>query len=126
MIIMMMILWLLFPFQKTSHFETELYKALDLAHDYQEKCKLLTSEKKDLQEQMEKVAESKDEAIRLKDKEIEVLKENCETVMRLNKQSTDCVKNLEDALEKVYHYTPRRNPALLTYLVDASPTSFVD
>ncbi|XP_034828888.1 putative leucine-rich repeat-containing protein DDB_G0290503 [Maniola hyperantus] len=86
--------------KKTSHFETELYKALDLAHDYQEKCKLLTSEKKDLQEQMEKVAESKDEAIRLKDKEIEVLKENCETVMRLNKQSTDCVKNLEDALEK--------------------------
>lgn len=45
--------------------------------------------------------ENKEEAIRLKDREIETLKENYETVMRLNKQATDCVKNLEDALEKV-------------------------
>ncbi|XP_039750718.1 myosin-7 [Pararge aegeria] len=86
--------------KKTSHFETELYKALDLAHDYQDKCKHLTSEKKELQENLEKTIESIGEAIRFKDKEIEALKENYETVMRLNKQSTDCVKNLEDALEK--------------------------
>ncbi|XP_037296814.1 centromere-associated protein E [Manduca sexta] len=86
--------------KKTRHFESELYKALDLAHDYQEKCKLLVSEKKDLQENMEKSLAAKNEVISNKDKEIEVLKENYETVMRLNKQSTDCVKNLEDALEK--------------------------
>ncbi|XP_023939607.2 trichohyalin isoform X2 [Bicyclus anynana] len=86
--------------KKTTHFETELYKALDLAHDYQDKCKKLTSEKKELQENMESAVESKEEALRLKEKEIETLRENCETVMRLNKQSTDCVKNLEDALEK--------------------------
>ncbi|CAH0723501.1 unnamed protein product, partial [Brenthis ino] len=86
--------------KKTSHFETELYKALDLAHDYQEKCKQLTNEKKELQENLDKIVINRDEAIKLKEKEIEVLKENYETVMRLNKQSTDCVKNLEDALEK--------------------------
>lgn len=87
--------------QKTSHFEAELYKALDLAHDYQEKCKQLTAEKKELEERMKKTAEDRDDIITKKDKEIETLKENCETIMRLNKQSTDCVKNLEDALEKV-------------------------
>lgn len=87
--------------QKTSQFETELYKALDLAHDYQEKCKQLTNEKTELQENMLKAIEIKDETIKLKEREIEVSKENYETVMRLNKQSTDCVKNLEEALEKV-------------------------
>lgn len=87
--------------QKTNHFETELYKALDLAHDYQEKCKQLTSENKDLQDSTVKALASKHNVIAEKEREIEVLKENCETVMRLNKQSTDCVKNLEDALEKV-------------------------
>ncbi|XP_064072558.1 interaptin [Vanessa tameamea] len=86
--------------KKTNQFETELYKALDLAHDYQEKCKKLTAENNELQENMEKVTESKDNAIKLKEKEIDVLKENYETVMRLNKQSTDCVQNLEDALGK--------------------------
>ncbi|XP_038221076.1 MAR-binding filament-like protein 1 [Zerene cesonia] len=86
--------------KKTRHFESELYKALDLAHDYQEKCKQLTAEKKELQDNMEKVVASKDEVIRNKDKEVEVLKENYETVMRLNKQSTDCVRNLEEALDR--------------------------
>lgn len=87
--------------QKTSHFETELYKALDLAHDYQEKCKHQTAEKKELEQRMNKSLLERDEVIARKDKEIEALKENYETVMRLNKQSTDCVKNLEDALERV-------------------------
>ncbi|CAH2085185.1 unnamed protein product [Euphydryas editha] len=86
--------------KKTNQFETELYKALDLAHDYQEKCKQLTNDKNEIQENMLKTVENKDETIKLKEREIEVLKENYETVMRLNKQSTDCVKNLEDALEK--------------------------
>ncbi|CAB3251323.1 unnamed protein product [Arctia plantaginis] len=86
--------------KKTSHFETELYKALDLAHDYQEKCKHQTAEKKELEQRMNKCLLERDEVIARKDKEIEVLKENYETVMRLNKQSTDCVKNLEDALER--------------------------
>lgn len=87
--------------QKTSHFEAELYKALDLAHDYQEKCKQLTNEKKELQDSSEKSLAEKDEVLKSREKEIEVLKDNYETFMRLNKQSTDCVKNLEDALEKV-------------------------
>ncbi|XP_045496387.1 major antigen [Colias croceus] len=86
--------------KKTHHFESELYKALDLAHDYQEKCKQITNEKKELQDNMERLVASKDEVIRNKDKEVEVLKENYETVMRLNKQSTDCVRNLEEALDK--------------------------
>nr|XP_021188726.2 cingulin isoform X1 [Helicoverpa armigera] len=86
--------------KKTSHFEAELYKTLDLAHDYQEKCKQLTADKKQLEETLRNVTAEKDDLIAKKDKEIEILKENCETVMRLNKQSTDCVKNLEDALEK--------------------------
>ncbi|XP_052754496.1 repetitive organellar protein [Galleria mellonella] len=86
--------------KKTNHFESELYKALDLAHDYQEKCKQLTSEQKELQDRMERTLASKQDIISSKEKEIEVLKENYETVMRLNKQSTDCAKNLEDALEK--------------------------
>lgn len=86
--------------KKTNHFESELYKALDLAHDYQEKCKQLTNEKKELQETTEKAIAAKNEIIASKDKEINLLKDNYETVMRLNKQSTDCVKNLEDALEK--------------------------
>ncbi|XP_059058573.1 repetitive organellar protein [Achroia grisella] len=86
--------------KKTNHFEAELYKALDLAHDYQEKCKQLTSEQKELHDRTEKMLSSKQDIISSKEKEIEVLKENYETVMRLNKQSTDCVKNLEDALEK--------------------------
>lgn len=59
------------------------------------------SEKKVLQENMDKVITNKDENLRVREKEIEVMKENYETVMRLNKQSTDCVKNLEDALGKV-------------------------
>ena len=50
---------------------------------------------------MDKIIANKEESIRVKEKEIEVMKENYETVMRLNKQSTDCVKNLEDALGKV-------------------------
>lgn len=50
---------------------------------------------------MMKALAVKQEALCGKEKEIDVLKENLETVMRLNKQSTDCVKNLEDALEKV-------------------------
>ncbi|XP_050349639.1 protein Daple [Nymphalis io] len=86
--------------KKTNQFETELYKALDLAHDYQDKCKKLTAEKNELQENMKKIIEDKDDAINSKEKEMVVLKENYETVMRLNKQSTDCVQNLEDALEK--------------------------
>ncbi|XP_072949876.1 uncharacterized protein [Epargyreus clarus] len=86
--------------KKTNHFETELYKALDLAHDYQEKCKQLTAEKTELHENMDKAIANREEVIRSKEKEIEVLKESYDTVMRLNKQSTDCVKNLEDALEK--------------------------
>lgn len=59
------------------------------------------SEKKVLQENMDKVITNKDENLRVREKEIEVMKENYETVMRLNKQSTDCVKNLEDMLGKV-------------------------
>ena len=50
---------------------------------------------------MQNAADETDDVITKKNKEIEALKENCETVMRLNKQSTDCVKNLEDALDKV-------------------------
>lgn len=90
-----------FSLQKTNHFEAELYKALDLAHDYQEKCKQLTNDMKRTQEDTAKVLQSKDEVIARKDHEIATLKDNNETVMRLNKQSTDCVKNLEDALDKV-------------------------
>lgn len=86
--------------KKKSHFEVELYKALDLAHDYQDKCKQYTYEKRELEELMNKSLAERDEIIARKNKEIEVLAENYETVMRLNKQSTDCVKNLEDTLEK--------------------------
>ncbi|KAI5644563.1 GRIP and coiled-coil domain-containing protein 2 [Phthorimaea operculella] len=86
--------------KKTNHFEAELYKALDLAHDYQEKCKQLTSQTREAKETMDKALAEKDEVIARKEKEIEVLKDNYETVMRLNKQSTDCAKNLEDALAK--------------------------
>ncbi|XP_050680094.1 paramyosin [Leptidea sinapis] len=86
--------------KKTKHFESELYKALDLAHDYQEKYKQLSTEKIVLQDTVNEALTCKDEVIRNKDREIEVLKENYETVMRLNKQSTDCAKNLEDALER--------------------------
>ncbi|KAJ2939008.1 hypothetical protein O0L34_g18985 [Tuta absoluta] len=86
--------------KKTNHFEAELYKALDLAHDYQEKCKQLTAQTKEAKDTIDKALAEKDEAIARKEKEIEVLKDNYETVMRLNKQSTDCAKNLEDALAK--------------------------
>ncbi|CAH0399278.1 unnamed protein product [Chilo suppressalis] len=86
--------------KKTNHFEAELYKALDLAHDYQNKCKQLTEEKKQLEEGMEKALANQREVISNKEREIEMLKENYNTVMKLNKQSTDCVKNLEDALNK--------------------------
>ncbi|CAH1635851.1 unnamed protein product [Spodoptera littoralis] len=86
--------------KKTSHFEAELYKALDLAHDYQEKCKQLTAEKKEIDEKILKTVQDRDEMVAMKDKEVEALKENCQTIMRLNKQSTDCIKNLEEALEK--------------------------
>ncbi|CAK1541243.1 unnamed protein product [Leptosia nina] len=86
--------------KKTNHFETELYKALDLAHDYQEKCKQLTAEKEELNQNMEKELNNRDELVKTKEREINVLKENCETVMRLNKQSTDCVRNVEEALDK--------------------------
>ncbi|XP_060802369.1 uncharacterized protein LOC106139585 isoform X1 [Amyelois transitella] len=86
--------------KKTNHFEAELYKALDLAHDYQEKCKQLNSEIKDLHSKMERDIAKQQELLASKEKEINVLKDNYETVMRLNKQSTDCVRNLEEALEK--------------------------
>ncbi|XP_049870944.1 centrobin [Pectinophora gossypiella] len=86
--------------KKTNHFEEELYKALDLAHDYQDKCKQLSNQIRDNQEAVDKVVASKHEALARKDEEIQVLKDNYETVMRLNKQSTDCVRNLEEALEK--------------------------
>lgn len=87
--------------QKTSHFEAELYKALDLAHDYQEKCKQMATEKKEVEEKLEKEVASRDDVIKSKERDMEVLKENYETIMRLNKQSADCVKNIEDALERV-------------------------
>lgn len=87
--------------QKTNHFEAELYKALDLAHDYQDKCKKLTNEMKQIQDNTAKLLQGNDEVIVRKDQEIETLKDNYETVMRLNKQSTDCVKNLEDTIERV-------------------------
>ncbi|XP_063827252.1 uncharacterized protein LOC135076759 [Ostrinia nubilalis] len=86
--------------KKTNHFEAELYKALDLAHDYQNKCKQMTQEKKLLEDNLETMAASHKEIVSRKDKEIELLKENYDTVMKLNKQSTDCVKNLEDTLER--------------------------
>lgn len=78
-----------------------MYKALDLAHDYQEKCKQLTAEKKEVEERIEKTIANRDDVVASKEKEIATLKENYETVMRLNKQSTDCAKNLEDTLDKV-------------------------
>ncbi|KOB66922.1 Centrobin [Operophtera brumata] len=65
-----------------------------------EKCKQLIGEKRELEDSMVRALETKQEIIAGREREIEVLKENYETVMRLNKQSTDCVKNLEDALEK--------------------------
>ncbi|XP_075976197.1 uncharacterized protein LOC142976625 [Anticarsia gemmatalis] len=107
--------------KKTTHFEAELYKALDLAHDYQEKCKQLTQEKKETEERMTKSTVERDDAISKKEREIEVLKENYETVMRLNKQSTDCVKNLEDALEKEKseHDQTKRNSVELTRKIQA-------
>ncbi|CAH0674161.1 unnamed protein product [Spodoptera exigua] len=86
--------------KKTNHFEAELYKALDLAHDYQEKCKQLTTEKKDIDEKIQMTIQERDEMVAKKEKEVEALKENCQTIMRLNKQSSDCIKNLEEALEK--------------------------
>ncbi|CAG9579560.1 unnamed protein product [Danaus chrysippus] len=86
--------------KKTNHFETELYKALDLAHDYQEQCKLLTTEKKDLQESLQSLQAQSIETMKVKEKEMAIIKENCETLMRLNKQSADCVENLEVALAK--------------------------
>ncbi|OWR41164.1 hypothetical protein KGM_208311 [Danaus plexippus plexippus] len=86
--------------KKTNHFETELYKALDLAHDYQEQCKLLTTEKKDLQESFQSLQAQSAETMKLKEKELAGVRENCETLMRLNKQSSDCVENLEVALAK--------------------------
>ncbi|CAH0583279.1 unnamed protein product [Chrysodeixis includens] len=86
--------------KKTSHFEAELYKALDLAHDYQEKCKQMAAEKKEVEERLERELSSRDDVIKTKDRDMEVLKENYETIMRLNKQSADCVKNMEDSLEK--------------------------
>lgn len=86
--------------KKTSHFEAELYKALDLAHDYQEKCKQLTTEKKEIDERIQKIIQDRDEMVAMKEKEVEALKENCQTIMRLNKQSSDCIKNLEESLEK--------------------------
>ncbi|XP_026731313.1 spindle pole body component 110 isoform X2 [Trichoplusia ni] len=86
--------------KKTSHFEAELYKALDLAHDYQEKCKQMATEKKEVEEKLEKEVASRDDVIKSKERDLEVLKENYETIMRLNKQSADCVKNIEHALEK--------------------------
>lgn len=81
-----------------------------MAHDYQEKCKQVTTEKKEVEERMSQSIAERDNIIVRKDKEIEVLKENYETVMRLNKQSTDCVKNLEDALEKVCKFFKILNP----------------
>lgn len=56
---------------------------------------------KELKAKTEQALAGKDMLVASRDTEIETLKENYETVMRLNKQSTDCVKNLEDALEKV-------------------------
>lgn len=50
---------------------------------------------------MDRIVSLKEEAITLNEKEIETLKENYDTAMRLNKQSTDCVRNLEQDLEKV-------------------------
>lgn len=58
---------------------------------------------------MMKALASKQEVLAGKEREIEVLKENYETAMRLNKQSTDCVRNLEDALEKVVFLLNRPN-----------------
>ncbi|GBP40283.1 hypothetical protein EVAR_83973_1 [Eumeta japonica] len=86
--------------KKQQHFETELYKALDLAHDYQDKYKSLSEEKNQLQESIEQLLVEKSEIIKNKDVEIENLKENCEAFMRLNKQSSDCIKNLEETIEK--------------------------
>ncbi|KAL4708842.1 hypothetical protein ACJJTC_019358 [Scirpophaga incertulas] len=86
--------------KKTNHFEAELYKALDLAHDYQDKCKQVVSEKKQHIEVMEKALSNQRDVIANKDKEIQMLKDNYDTVMKLNKQSTDCVKNIEDTLAK--------------------------
>lgn len=77
---------------------------MDLAHDYQEKCKQLTADRKEMQTNLEKGLASKDDIVRNKEREIDVLKENYETVMRLNKQSTDCVRNLEEVLHKVYYF----------------------
>lgn len=54
-----------------------------------------------MQDDIDRIVSLKEEAISLKEKEIETLKESYDTAMRLNKQSTDCVKNLEADLEKV-------------------------
>lgn len=94
-----------------------MYKALDLAHDYQEKCKHLAKEKEQLQENMEKALAGKDEVIDGKSKEIEVLKENYEAVMRLNKQSTECVKNVDEALEKVSRNQRYQKLLLKKYMI---------
>lgn len=74
---------------------------MDLAHDYQEKCKQLTTEKKEIDDKIQKIIQDRDEMVAMKEKEVEALKENCQTIMRLNKQSSDCIKNLEESLEKV-------------------------
>ncbi|XP_041968716.1 restin homolog [Aricia agestis] len=86
--------------KKTNHFEKELYKALDLAHDYQEKCKQINNEKVELQEHTEKMLAEKEDEILTKQNEIESLRENYETVMKMNKHSTEYVSNLEEAMEK--------------------------
>lgn len=86
--------------KKIEHFEAELYKTLDLAHDYQEKCKRLTKEKQEMDNKIQEITNEKDLVINNKDIEIVSMKENYDTVLRLNKQSHDCIKNLEGALEK--------------------------
>lgn len=97
---------------------------MDLAHDYQDKCKQLAKDNERLQENMEKVSSMKDEVIKSKDAEIESLRDNYNTVLRLNKQSTEYVKNLESNLEKVSLHSLHIFE-IIPFLLHTSPTSTI-
>lgn len=90
--------------QKTEHFETELYKALDLAHDYQDKCRQLSKERSATDEDVKQQLLHKEEVLNAKNGEFDNLKDNYETLMTLNKQAGDCIKKLESSLAKVSYF----------------------
>lgn len=89
--------------KRVRHYEAELYKAIDLAHDYQDKCKQLENAQQQQADCHKTELERLQNDVCKKDGEISELRDNYSGILQLNKQFSECIQKLEETLKEEKH-----------------------